>query len=108
MNIFVAKLNFRTTGEVLKEAFSEYGEVTSAKVVIDHATGRSKGYGFVEMSDDYQANKAINELNNSEVDGNKIVVKRANPRSERNDRNERSNSQGHRNFRPRNSYVSER
>lgn len=105
MNIFVAKLNFRTTSDVLKDKFAEFGEVSSAKVVIDHATGRSKGYGFVEMTDDYEANRAINELNNAEVDGSKIVVKKANPRNER---NERSSSQGQRSFRPRNNYVSER
>jgi RNA recognition motif-containing protein len=104
MNIFVAKLNFRTTSNVLKEKFSEYGEVSSAKVVIDHATGRSKGYGFVEMTDDYEANRAINELNNAELDGSKIVVKRANPRNERSS----SQGQGQRNYRPRNSFISER
>ena len=50
---------------------------------MDHATGRSKGYGFVEMPDDSEANKAIDGLNNSDLEGNKIVVKKANPRNDR-------------------------
>ncbi len=82
MNIFIAKLNFRTNSDVLKETFEEFGEVTSAKVVMDHATGRSKGFGFVEMPNDEEANKAIEELNNAELEGNKIVVKKANPRND--------------------------
>ena len=82
MNIFIAKLNFKTTSNVLKETFEEFGEVTSAKVVMDHATGRSKGFGFVEMPNDDEANKAIDELNNAELEGNKIVVKKANPRND--------------------------
>ena len=81
MNIFIAKLSFRTTSEVLKEIFEKYGEVTSAKVIMDHATGRSKGYGFVEMSNDEEAVRAIDELNNAEIEGNKVVVKKANPRN---------------------------
>ncbi len=81
MNIFIAKLSFRTTSEVLKEIFEEYGEVVSAKVIMDHATGRSKGYGFVEMSNDEEAVRAIDELNNAEIEGNKVVVKKANPRN---------------------------
>ena len=81
MNIFIAKLSFRTTSEVLKEIFEEYGEVVSAKVIMDHATGRSKGYGFVEMSNDEEAVRAIDELNNAEIEGNKLVVKKANPRN---------------------------
>jgi len=81
MNIFIAKLSFRTTSEVLKEIFEEYGEVVSAKVIMDHATGRSKGYGFVEMANDEEAVRAIDELNNAEIEGNKVVVKKANPRN---------------------------
>ncbi len=81
MNIFIAKLNFRTTSEVLKEIFEEYGEVASAKVIMDHATGRSKGYGFVEMTKDEEALRAIDELNNAEIEGNKVVVKKANPKN---------------------------
>lgn len=80
MNIFVAKLNFRTNTEDLKKAFEEYGEVSSAKVIMDHGTGKSKGFGFVEMPNDSEANEAINKLNETELDNHTIVVKKANPR----------------------------
>ena len=80
MNIFVAKLNFRTQSEDLREAFEAYGEVESAKVIVDHATGKSKGFGFVEMVNDDEAEAAIEALNESELDGNTIVVKKAEPR----------------------------
>jgi RNA recognition motif-containing protein len=82
MNIFVAKLNFKTTSEQLSALFEQFGTVTSAKVIFDKLTNRSKGYGFVEMPDDNEAFSAINELNESEVDGNTIVVKKARPREE--------------------------
>ena len=82
MNIFVAKLNFKTTSEQLTALFEQFGAVSSAKVIFDKLTNRSKGYGFVEMPDDDEANNAINELNESEVDGNTIVVKKARPREE--------------------------
>lgn len=83
MNLFVAKLSPNTTGEDLQEMFSAYGEVTSAKIIIDKQTGNSKGYGFVEMPNDEEANAAITALNASEVDGKEIVVKEANAREER-------------------------
>lgn len=82
MNIFVANVSFRLQSEDLKQLFQEYGEVESAKIVMDRDTGRSKGYGFVEMSDDEAAMQAISELNEVEVDGKIIVVKKANPRKE--------------------------
>ena len=82
MNIFVAKLSPSTTGDDLQELFTEYGEVTSAKVIIDKFTGNSKGYGFVEMSDDQEGMKAIEELDQSEFDNYTIVVKKAKPRTE--------------------------
>jgi RNA recognition motif-containing protein len=80
MNIFVAKLNFKTTSEELLELFEKFGEVSSAKVIMDKATNRSKGYGFVEMPDDNQGFAAINDLNETEVDGSTIVVKKARPK----------------------------
>lgn len=86
MNIFVAKLNFDTQSEDLKEAFESFGEVTSAKVVFDKFTGHSRGFGFVEMADDEQAMEAIRELNDTELDGRTIVVKKAEPRRENNNR----------------------
>jgi RNA recognition motif-containing protein len=88
MNIFVAKLDFGTQSQDLKEAFEEYGNVTSANVIMDKFTGRSKGFGFVEMEDDGEAMTAIRALNDSELDGRTIVVKKAEPRKE----NNRSNS----------------
>ena len=82
MNIFIAKLSASTTSEDLQELFSEYGEVSSAKVIFDRETGNSKRFGFVEMDDDEQANNAIRELNDCEYDNSKIVVKEARPREE--------------------------
>jgi hypothetical protein len=83
MNIFVAKLNYSTTDDQLEAAFAEFGEVASARVVMDRETGRSKGYAFVEMPDDEQAQAAINNLNETEMDGRVIVVKKAEPRESR-------------------------
>jgi RNA recognition motif-containing protein len=80
MNIFVAKLNFKTRKEELEAAFAKFGQVTSAKIVRDKETGRSKGFGFVEMPNDNEAKQAINGLNEKELDGRVIVVKPANPR----------------------------
>ena len=80
MNIFVAKLNFKTKREDLEKAFAAYGQVTSAKIVRDRDTGRSKGYGFIEMPNNDEANKAIDGLNNTQLDGREIVVKPANPK----------------------------
>ncbi len=81
MNIFIAKLNFKTTSEQLQSHFEQFGEVTSAKVIMDRETQRSKGYGFVEMADDSAGEEAINALNETEFDGRTIVVKKANPKS---------------------------
>ena len=82
MNIFVASLNFKTRREDLQKAFEAYGEVTSAKIVKDRVSGRSKGFGFIEMSNDDEALLAIAGLNETELDGRPIVVKQANPRPE--------------------------
>ena len=79
MNIFVARLNFKTTSENLNAAFAQFGEVTSAKIVKDRDTGRSKGFGFVEMSSDDEAQKAVAELNGKDLDGRAIVVNEARP-----------------------------
>ena len=80
MNIFVAKLSFRIKEEQLKELFDEFGNVESAKIIIDKTTGRSKGFGFVEMPDETEALNAIGNLNDKEIEGRNIVVKQANPR----------------------------
>ncbi|MGB3586537.1 MAG: RNA-binding protein [Tunicatimonas sp.] len=82
MNLFVAKLSPSTTSEDLNDLFAEYGEVDSAKVIFDRETGNSRCFGFVEMSDDESANRAISELNEVEFDGSDIVVKKARPKGE--------------------------
>lgn len=82
MNIFVAKLNFKTSKEDVLSAFSKFGEVKSVKIVRDKETGRSKGYGFVEMPNDEEANNAIAALHDTALDERTIVVKPANPRPE--------------------------
>jgi RNA recognition motif-containing protein len=80
MNIFVAKLNYNTEDDTLRNAFEEFGTVDSAKVIFDKATGRSKGFGFVEMPNDSEGKAAIAALNETELDGRTIVVKVARPR----------------------------
>lgn len=80
MNIYISNLSFRIDDNDLKELFSEYGEIASAKVIIDKFSNRSKGYGFVEMSDDEAAKKAIEDLNQVEYDGKVINVSEARPR----------------------------
>ena len=80
MNIFVAKLNFDTQESNLRGAFAEYGDVDSVKIIMDKFTGRSKGFGFIEMPNDEEAQNAINDLNESDLDGRNIVVKKAEPR----------------------------
>lgn len=94
MNIFVAKLNFNTTGDELREAFEAFGVVDSAKVIMDHFSGKSRGFGFVEMPDDEQALAAINELNDSDLDGNRIVVKKAEDRRNRGGGGRRRDNRG--------------
>jgi len=83
MNIYVSNLSFTTNDEGLKNTFSGFGQVDSAKVIMDRFTGKSKGYGFVEMPDNTEAGKAIAELHNGMVDGNAISVVEARPREER-------------------------
>ncbi len=84
MNIYVSHLNFSTTTESLEELFAGFGEVTSAKVITDRETGRSRGFGFVEMSDDTAGQNAINELNGTDFEGMTINVTVARPRAPRN------------------------
>jgi RNA recognition motif-containing protein len=83
MNIFVAKLSSGTRSEDLEQLFSKFGEVTSAKVIVDRETGFSRQYGFIEMSDDQAAYEAIDKLNNTELDGNQIVVKMSVPKEDK-------------------------
>src|SRR3954468_14798412 len=83
MNIYVSNLSFNVQDEDLKEFFTEYGEVSSAKVITDKFTGKSRGFGFVEMPDDAAAQKAIAELDNGTVEGRNIRVMEAKPKADR-------------------------
>ena len=83
MNIYVSNLSFNVQDEDLREFFTSYGEVSSAKVIMDKETGRSRGFGFVEMSDDEAAKKAISELDGASVEGRNIRVNEAKPREDR-------------------------
>lgn len=86
MNIYVSNLSFSIQDGDLGDIFAPYGEVTSAKVIMDKFTGKSKGFGFVEMSDDAAAQKAIGELDNASVDGRNIRVMEARPKETRSER----------------------
>jgi len=83
MNIYVANLSYSVTDADLKELFQEYGEVSSAHVITDRDTGKSRGFGFVEMPVPAEGQKAINELNEAEFDGKVIVVNVAKPKPEK-------------------------
>ena len=83
MNIFVAGLSYQINDADLKELFEEYGTVSSAKIITDRDSGRSKGFGFVEMDDDSEGQRAIEELNDAEYDGRTLAVSVARPRTER-------------------------
>ncbi len=83
MNIYVSNLSFNVQDEDLRGFFEEYGEVSSARVITDKFTQRSKGFGFVEMSDNEAAAKAIAELDGSVADGRTMKVMEARPREER-------------------------
>lgn len=80
MNIYVGNLAYKVSDNDLKEIFEEFGEVTSAKVITDRETGRSKGFGFVEMSDDQDAQNAIDDLDGTEMDGRNLKVNKAKPK----------------------------
>jgi len=86
MNIFVSGLSFKANDEDLKQAFMAYGEVSSAKIITERGSRRSKGYGFVEMPNDADANSAIAALNGAEHMGRTINVSVAREREERSDR----------------------
>ncbi len=86
MNIYVSHLNFRTQSDSLQELFEKYGEVSSANVITDRESGRSRGFGFVEMPNDDQAREAIEALNDTDFEGMKITVNEARPKEDRGDR----------------------
>ena len=80
MNIYVGNLAYDATDEIIREAFESFGQVTSARVIKDKYTGQSRGFGFVEMATDSQAQTAIRSLNGKEVLGKEISVSEARPR----------------------------
>lgn len=82
-NLYVGNLSYDTNQERLQELFAAYGEVVSANVITDRDTGRSRGFGFVEMSNEDEANAAINALNGQEIDGRTLTVNEARPRADR-------------------------
>jgi len=92
MNIYVSNLSFAVKDEDLKEFFAEYGEVSSAKVITDKMTNRSRGFAFVEMPDDTAAQKAIQELDGAVVDGRSIKVNIARPKEKSNTKRSFSNN----------------
>ena len=83
MNIYVANIPWKATEDQLKSLFAEYGDVSSAKIIMDKMTNRSRGFGFVEMSDDNSARQAISSLNGADFLGKSLVVNEARPREER-------------------------
>ncbi|NOR73113.1 MAG: RNA-binding protein [Mariprofundaceae bacterium] len=83
MNIYVGNLSFNTDDHGLSEVFAEFGDVTSAKVIMDRETDRSRGFGFVEMSTDDEGNAAIEALDGAELDGRNLRVNEAKPRENR-------------------------
>ena len=80
MNIYVGNLDFKVNENDLKEIFEEYGKVSSAKIITDKFSGRSKGFGFVDMEDNDEANKAIKELNGATYVNREMVVNEARPK----------------------------
>ncbi|NTV02838.1 MAG: RNA-binding protein [Chlorobiaceae bacterium] len=83
MNIYVGNLDYDVTEAELSRAFGEFGTVSRSNVIIDKFTGRSKGFGFVEMPNDAEANEAISNLNESDLNGRKIRVNEAKPKEDR-------------------------
>jgi RNA recognition motif-containing protein len=81
--LYVGNLSYDTTDSDLQELFEEFGTVESAQVIMDRGSGRSKGFGFVEMSDDQEAQAAIDALNGQEVNGRALTVNEARPREDR-------------------------
>ena len=83
MRIFVGNLNYRTDDEALRAAFTPYGTVTEASVVVDRYSDRSRGFGFVEMPNNSEAEAAIRALNGADLDGRKLTVNESQPKERR-------------------------
>lgn len=85
MNIYVSNLNYATKNDSLQDLFAQFGGVSSANIINDRDTGRSRGFGFVEMPNEEEGQKAIDALNNTEFEGKRLTVNVARPREERSD-----------------------
>jgi len=83
MNMYVGNLSYEMSEENLRNEFAEYGEVKSAKIITDRDTGRSRGFGFVEMNSDGEGKKAMEALNGKDFEGRELIVNEARPREER-------------------------
>ncbi|PKP42860.1 MAG: RNA-binding protein [Bacteroidetes bacterium HGW-Bacteroidetes-10] len=94
MNIFISNLSWAIKDADLRELFAEYGEISSAKVITDRETGKSRGFGFVEMPNEEEGKKAIEELDKAEYDGKVITVNVAKPREDRGGRPSGGGSRG--------------
>ena len=96
--LFVGGLPFSTTDAQLEEKFSQFGKVVSSQIIKDRYSGQSKGFAFVEMENDKEADEAINKLNGTELEGRKIVVNVARPREERPRFDNRGRAPGRRSY----------
>lgn len=94
MNIYVGNLSYGVSDDNLREVFEAFGTVSSAKVITDKYSGRSKGFGFVEMDNDAEANAAIDQLDGAEIDGRSVKVNEARPREDRGNGGGRNNRGG--------------
>jgi RNA recognition motif-containing protein len=83
MNIYVGNLNYDTQDDDLREAFERFGQVSDARVIMDRYTGRSRGFGFVEMPNDSEAQSAIDQMNGADLQGRPLKVNEARPRNDR-------------------------
>lgn len=108
MNIYVSNLSFNVQDDDLRDFFTPYGEVTSAKIINDRESGNSRGFGFVEMSDEAASKKAIAELDGAMVEGRNIKVTEARPKEDRPRSNGSSRSNGGDRFNNANSYNKNR
>ena len=86
MKLYIGNLPYTFTEENLKKIFEKYSSVTSCKLVIDRDTGRSKGFGFIELDSDEEAQEAISEINGKDFDGRAVVVNEARPKEDRNNK----------------------
>ena len=96
MKIYVGNMPYTASSAELSELFSQYGRVAEANVIMDRETGRSKGFGFVDMPNEAEANEAVEALNSSQMGGRTLRVSEARPRSDRGDRGDRGGDRGDR------------